>query len=287
MISRAVVLQVARVERRAGRGVSSGQPSVANGQSADENHVSSTSVVARRARPSRTRRTPSGSVSATVDVPVRAVPDRELVAPPELARDAPVGRVLERVDREAVLRLGVEADAAARAAPRAPASSAPPSSTTTAARSAARSASRSARRARPCGGTARASRAGRAPCSQARIRSSASSWVRPASSPASLVHAPVGADHRRLGQAVVAADLEVGRVVAGRDLERAGAELGLDALVGDHRHAALDERDDHLLADQRRGSARRPGCTATATSARIVAGRTVAIVMCPSPSASG
>ena len=33
------------------------------------------------------------------------------MAPPELARDAPVGRVLERVDREAVLALGVVADA--------------------------------------------------------------------------------------------------------------------------------------------------------------------------------
>src|SRR3990172_5528617 len=33
------------------------------------------------------------------------------MSPPQLARDAPVGRVLERVDREAVLRLGVVADA--------------------------------------------------------------------------------------------------------------------------------------------------------------------------------
>ena len=47
-----------------------------------------------------------------------------------------------------------------------------------------------------------------------------------------------------------AADLEVCRVVARRHLERTGAELGLDALVRDHRHAALDEGDDDLLADQ-------------------------------------
>ena len=40
-----------------------------------------------------------------------------------------------------------------------------------------------------------------------------------------LVHAPVGADHGEGLELVVAADLEVGRVVAGRDLERAGAEL--------------------------------------------------------------
>ena len=42
---------------------------------------------------------------------VRARPDRDLVAPPELPRDAPVGRLLERLDREAVLALGVVADA--------------------------------------------------------------------------------------------------------------------------------------------------------------------------------
>ena len=29
-----------------------------------------------------------------------------------------------------------------------------------------------------------------------------------------------------------------------------GAEVGLDALVGDHRHAAFDDRHDHFLADQ-------------------------------------
>ena len=65
-----------------------------------------------------------------------------------------------------------------------------------------------------------------------------------------LVHEPVGADHHRLGQAVRAADLEVGGVVARRHLERTGAELGLDALVRDHRHAALDEGHDDLLADE-------------------------------------
>src|SRR5207249_5697650 len=40
---------------------------------------------------------------------VRAVPHRNLVAPPELPRDAPVGRILERVDRETVLALRVVA----------------------------------------------------------------------------------------------------------------------------------------------------------------------------------
>src|SRR5439155_17701727 len=46
------------------------------------------------------------------DVPIRALPQRQLVAPPDLARDVPVRRVLERLDREAVLRLRVVDDAA-------------------------------------------------------------------------------------------------------------------------------------------------------------------------------
>ena len=65
-----------------------------------------------------------------------------------------------------------------------------------------------------------------------------------------LVHPPVRSDHRDLGQAVVAADLVVERVVTRRHLERAGAELALDPLVGDHRHAAPDHGDDHLAADE-------------------------------------
>ena len=52
------------------------------------------------------------------------------------------------------------------------------------------------------------------------------------------------------GEAVVAADLEVDRVVPRRDLERARAEVGLDPLVGDHRHAAPDDGDDDLPADR-------------------------------------
>ena len=49
------------------------------------------------ARASRTRAQASGSVSATVDVPVRALPQRQLMAPPDLAGDVPVRRVLERL----------------------------------------------------------------------------------------------------------------------------------------------------------------------------------------------
>src|SRR5207248_7139713 len=46
-------------------------------------------------------------------------------------------------------------------------------------------------------------------------------------------------DAARLGQAVVAPDLEIGRIVPRRDLQRSGAELALGALVGDHRHQPL------------------------------------------------
>ena len=65
------------------------------------------------------------------------------------------------------------------------------------------------------------------------------------------VHASVGPDHRELRQLVVAPDLVIQRVVTRRHFQRAGAEVPLDALVRDHRHAALDDGDDHLAADQR------------------------------------
>ena len=47
---------------------------------------------------------------------------------------------------------------------------------------------------------------------------------------------------------MIAADLEVERVVPGRHLQGAGAELRVDTLVLDHRHGALDEGHDHLAA---------------------------------------
>ena len=61
-------VEVARIEVRAGPGVSSGQPSVANGQSADENHVSSTSV-SRVSSPEPHSAHAAGSVSSTVRCP--------------------------------------------------------------------------------------------------------------------------------------------------------------------------------------------------------------------------
>jgi hypothetical protein len=49
---------------------------------------------------------------------------------------------------------------------------------------------------------------------------------------------------------VVAADLVVLRVVPGGDLQRACPEVHLHPLVGDHRDAPFDERDDDLFADE-------------------------------------
>ena len=49
---------------------------------------------------------------------------------------------------------------------------------------------------------------------------------------------------------MTAADVEVVGVVAGRDLQRAGAELGLDVVVGDDRQAPAHQRQDRRLADE-------------------------------------
>ena len=63
-------------------------------------------------------------------------------------------------------------------------------------------------------------------------------------------HAPVEADHGELGKPVRTPDLEVHGVVPGSDLERAGAELGIDLVVRDDWHLPLDEGDDDLPADE-------------------------------------
>ena len=85
--------------------MSSGQPSVANGQSADENHVSSTSG-SRVSSCWPHSAHASGVVSATRHVPVGAVPDRELVPPPELARHVPRADRLQPVERDLVVQGG-------------------------------------------------------------------------------------------------------------------------------------------------------------------------------------
>ncbi len=62
-------------------------------------------------------------------------------------------------------------------------------------------------------------------------------------------HAPCLVDDGEHGQPVSLADLEVGRVVARRDLQRAGAERRIYGLVRDDGHAPLRDRDEDVLAD--------------------------------------
>ena len=92
------------------------------------------------------------------------------------------------------------------------------------------------------------------PCAKraSRTFSRASATGRPGELAGELGHAAVEADRRQLGQPVAAADLEVVRVVAGRHLEGAGAEVHLHVLVGDDRHLAIHERHDR--GARRRGA---------------------------------
>ncbi len=65
-----------------------------------------------------------------------------------------------------------------------------------------------------------------------------------------LAHEAVPADRHGLGQPVVAADVEVERIVTRRHLQRARPELAVDPLVGDHEDAVLEVRDEHLATDR-------------------------------------
>ncbi len=167
--------------------------------------------------------------------------------PPELSGDAPVGRVLERLDREPVLALRVEPDA-----PRA-------KLLDRRARELVHPAPPLRRDERLDPGVAALARADGVP-----VRLPPHELV-PLLEPGDdlpvgglLVealealgdHPAVRADDRERLEPVVAADLEVDRVVARGDLEGTGAELRLDPLVGDDGHAALDDRDDHLASDR-------------------------------------
>src|SRR5581483_6416117 len=169
----------------------------------------------------------------------RARPDRDLVTPPELSRDAPVGSVHERVDREAVLALRVVANALrAQRVDRRPTElvhAAPPL------RRDERLDARVAALARADGMAVALALLELIVLAQPRDDALVHLVLRQAFE-ALRRYAPVGADHRQRGQPVVAADLEVGRVVPGRDLERARAELDVDALVCDHRYVPFDDR---------------------------------------------
>ena len=180
---------------------------------------------------------------------VRALPERQLVPPPDLPRDVPVGRLLERGDREPVLGLRMESHPAfAERRERGLLQLlhfAPPLHRNT--RLDPRLAAVAERDGVP-------------------VRLSFLELIvfakpledpllglllgQPGQSPRLVVHPPVGADHGQLREAVVAADLPILRIVARRDLEGARAEVHLHTLVGDHGHSPFDERDDGLLAHQ-------------------------------------
>ncbi len=63
-------------------------------------------------------------------------------------------------------------------------------------------------------------------------------------------HQAVLADHADFLQPVLSADLEVVDVVARGDLESAGAEFGVDVLVGDDRQPPADQGQDAVATDQ-------------------------------------
>ena len=227
--------------------------------------MSRTSVSWRRASGSipRSAGCLAGAVGGLGDdlLAVGPVPDREPVAPPQLARDAPGPDVLHPVEVDALVA------ARGRSAPR----RARRPSIAGAASSSIRQnhcseISGSIRSPERCGERDRVRR--RAPRRAAVPRRAAPRppprGPRPRSSPRRS--RPPSALIRPSSPITVissspwrAADLEVVGVVAGGDLQRPGAELGVDVLVGDDRQPPADQRQDAVRADERRDSARRRG----------------------------
>ncbi len=180
-----------------------------------------------------------------------AVVDGDLVAPPELARDAPGADVLQPLDVAAALALGLDLQAAvAHRLDRA--------------RGELVHAHEPLQRDQRLDPLARAVRErhvvhvglrARDPPLLAQLGHHGLARVErghPGELPGRLGHAAVLADRGDLLEAVLAADLEVVGIVAGRDLQRAGAELGLDVGVGDDRQPAADEREDRRLPHEPR-----------------------------------
>ena len=64
-------------------------------------------------------------------------------------------------------------------------------------------------------------------------------------------HVPLRIDGRQHLKAVTLADLEVGRVVARRHLQRTGPEVLVDGLVADELDLPLCDGHEHLAADER------------------------------------
>ena len=94
---------IGRIVAMRAPGVSSGQPSVENGQSAEENQVSSTSssrvsVTSRAVLGARAAASAACFALLDEDIAVFGIPGRNVMAPPELARDAPGLDVLQPVE---------------------------------------------------------------------------------------------------------------------------------------------------------------------------------------------
>ena len=86
-------------------------------------------------------------------------------------------------------------------------------------------------------------------------------------------------EHVDLRQAMAFADLEVVEVVCRRDLDRAGALFGIGIVVADDRNAAADQRQDDVLADQMAETVRCPDAPRPRYRPSMVSGRVVATTM--------
>ena len=193
---------------------------------------------------------PLGRLEADVGLLVVAVPDGDLVAPPQLARDAPRADVAQPLQIAARLRLGPDAHPALLDGGD-------------------RRLGQLVHRHEPLQRDQRLDALARAVAEghgvgvglavadeALRIERGDDLLARLLHGEARVVgarlgrHAPVLADDRDLVELVAAPDLEVVGVVAGRDLQGAGAEVGLDVVVGDDRQVAPDEGQHRRLADQ-------------------------------------
>ena len=180
---------------------------------------------------------------------VRAVPDRDPVAPPQLPADAPVvhvvdpaevaGRHLRRMQPGAAVPHRVARRTGQRADPDEPLQGQPRFD-----RRAATLAVPHRVQVRPDLGHDPALLAQRRDYGRAGLEA-----VQPLERAVRRDHAAL-VQHGQAGQAVPPADLEVVRIVRRGDLHRAGAERRVDVLIGDHRDPPAGQRQLHLAADQ-------------------------------------
>ena len=217
------------------------------------------------------------------------------MAPPELARDAPGLDVLHPVEIGLLPVLRHELGRARRAPPRSPAAPASWRRRTTGRSDTARS--RTPERS-PCGTDVRvrldlldrpcsssratiacAPRSGRGRRAQRRVeirrRRHACDEIRVIR----RVELAFDVEDVDLRQVVPLADLEIVEVVRRRDLDRAGALLGVGIFVGDDRDAAADQRQDRRACRPDACSARRRDAPRPPVSPSIVSGRVVATTM--------